>query len=108
MTGKRHRRRRADFSAPTSRVDAYDPDAGQWTQVASMGTPRDGFAATELLAKTPVNQRIICEIGGDRFAIEFTITELNLEPAQVIPIRKSGQKDEKLRSVKRIPGNPQV
>jgi hypothetical protein len=62
----------------------------------------------EFQAETPIGQRIICEIGGDRFAIEFTITELNPEPAQVIPIQKKRQKDEKLRSVKRIPGNPQV
>jgi hypothetical protein len=62
----------------------------------------------EFQAETPIGQRIICEIGAERFAIEFTITQLSPEPAQVIPIQKKRQKDKKLRSVKRIPGNLQV
>jgi len=63
---------------------------------------------SELLAKTPVNQRIICEIGADRFAIEFTVTALNPEPAQVIPIQKKRHGDKRPRSVKRMPRTPPV
>jgi hypothetical protein len=62
----------------------------------------------DLLAETPIDRRIICEIGADRFAIEFTITELNPQRSQVIPIQKERQRDKRSRSVKRMPRTPPV
>jgi hypothetical protein len=63
----------------------------------------------EFQAETPIGQRIICEIGADRFAIEFTITELNPERAQVIPIQKKRQRDKRPRSAKkRMPNTSPV
>ena len=62
----------------------------------------------EFQAETPIGQRIICEIGAERFAIEFTIAELNPERAHVIPIQKKRQRDARPRSLKRIPTTPQM
>ena len=62
----------------------------------------------EFQAETPIGQRIICEIGAERFAIEFTITQLSPEPAQVIPIQKKRQIDDRPRWVKRMPRTPPV
>ena len=62
----------------------------------------------ELPAETPITRRIICQIGADRFAIEFTITQLNPERAHVIPIQKKRQRDARPRSLKRIPTTPQM
>ena len=39
-------------------------------------------------AETPIDGRIVFEIGPDRFAIDYAITELNQKPAQVIPIQR--------------------
>ena len=41
-----------------------------------------------LKAETPIDGRIVFEVGPDRFAIDYAITELNQKPAQVIPILK--------------------
>ena len=48
----------------------------------------------------PINQRIIVEIGTDRFAIDWTTTELNHKPADVVPIKKKrhGNKRPRLGS----------
>ena len=43
-----------------------------------------------LKAETPIADRIIFEIGTDRFAVDYAITELNQKPAQVIPIQRNG------------------
>ena len=42
----------------------------------------------ELPAETPITGRIICQIGADRLAIEFNITQLSPKGVQVIPIQK--------------------
>jgi uncharacterized protein (DUF362 family) len=48
--------------------------------------------------ETPIEGRIVCEVGPDRFAIDYAITELNQKPAQVIPIqRKSVAKEPRRR-----------
>ena len=39
-------------------------------------------------AETPIDGRIVFEVGPDRFAIDYAITELNQKPAQVIPIQR--------------------
>jgi len=44
-----------------------------------------------LKAETPIDGRIVFEVGADRFAIDYAITELNQKPAQVIPIQRKGQ-----------------
>ncbi len=41
-----------------------------------------------LKAETPIDGRIVFEVGADRFAIDYAITELNQKPAQVIPIQR--------------------
>ena len=40
-----------------------------------------------LKAESPIDGRIVFQIGPDRFAIDYAITELNQTPAQVIPIQ---------------------
>ena len=45
-------------------------------------------------AETPIDGRIVFEIGPDRCAIYYAITELNQKPAQVIPIQRKGQGKE--------------
>ena len=62
----------------------------------------------ELPAETPITRRIICQIGADRLAIEFNITELSPERVQVIPIQKKRHGDKRPRSVKRMPRTPPV
>ena len=46
---------------------------------------------SRLKAETPINGRIVFEVGADRFAIDYAITELNQKPAPVIPIQRKGQ-----------------
>ena len=41
-----------------------------------------------LKAETPIDGRIVFEVGADRFAIDYAITELNQKPAPVIPIQR--------------------
>jgi hypothetical protein len=47
-----------------------------------------------LKAETPIDGRIIFEVGADRFAIDYAITELNQKPAQVIPIQRKAMAKE--------------
>jgi len=51
----------------------------------------------DLPAKKRITRRIICQIGADRLAIEFSITQLHPERAQVIPIQKKRPKDKRRR-----------
>jgi hypothetical protein len=46
---------------------------------------------SSLKAQTPMEGRIIFEVGPDRFAIDYAITELNQKPAQVIPIQRKAE-----------------
>jgi len=62
----------------------------------------------ELPAETPITRRIICQIGADRLAIEFNITELSPERVQVIPIQKKRPKGKRRRRVKRMPRRPPI
>ena len=41
-----------------------------------------------LKAETPIDGRIVFEVGADRFAIDYVIRELNQKPTQVIPIQR--------------------
>jgi hypothetical protein len=43
---------------------------------------------SQLQADTPIDGRIVFEVGADRFAIDYAITELNQKSAQVIPIQR--------------------
>ena len=52
-----------------------------------------------LKPETPIDGRIVFEVGPDRFAIDYAITELNQKPAQVIPIlRKAIAKSPRHRT----------
>jgi len=42
-----------------------------------------------LKAETATDGRIVFEIGADRFAVDYSITELNQKTAQVIPIQRN-------------------
>jgi hypothetical protein len=45
--------------------------------------------SSPLKAETPIDgPRIVFEVGADRFAIDYAITELKQKPAQVIPIQR--------------------
>jgi hypothetical protein len=44
-----------------------------------------------LKAEAPIDGRIVFEVGRDRFAIDYAITELNQKPAQVIPMPRKAK-----------------
>jgi hypothetical protein len=47
-----------------------------------------------LKTETPIDGRIVFEVGPDRFAIDYAITELKQKPAQVIPIQRKAMANE--------------
>jgi hypothetical protein len=65
---------------------ALDPRY-RWCAMSNKVTPFRH--PSPLKGETPIADRIIFEIGADRFAVDFAITELNQKPAQVIPIQRN-------------------
>ena len=59
----------------------------RWCAMSNKVTPFR--RPSPLKAETPLDGRIVVEVGADRFAIDYAITELNQQPAQVIPIQRN-------------------
>ena len=64
---------------------ALDPRY-RWCAMSKKVTPFR--RPSPMKAETPIDGRIVFEVGADRFAIDYAITELNQKPAQVIRLRE--------------------
>ena len=62
--------------------DPLDPRS-RWCAMSNKVTPFRRRSRVEA-----IDGRIVFEVGPDRFAIDYAITELNPSPAQVIPIQR--------------------
>ena len=67
---------------------AFDPRY-RWCAMSNNVTPFR--RPSPLTAETPIDGRIVFEVGPDRFAIDYAITELNQKPAPVIPIQRKAR-----------------
>jgi hypothetical protein len=65
---------------------ALDPRY-RWCAMSNKVTPFRH--PSPLKREMAIDGRIIFEIGADRFAVDYAITELNQKPAQVIPIQRN-------------------
>ena len=65
--------------------DPLDPRY-RWCGMSNKVTPFRRRSRLE--AETPIDDRIVFEVGPNRFAIDYAITELNQKPAHVIPIQR--------------------
>jgi len=70
---------------------ALDPRY-RWCAMSNKVTPFR--RPSPLKAETAIDGRIVFEVGPDRFAIDYAITELNRKPAPVTPIQRKAMAKE--------------